>query len=79
VNTCLTFIIDGAAIIQRLVTPLAIVKDLDTLEDRSSRFTPGPERGVMDQFVFERTWGARRRTRKGDRLEILATLIDTYD
>ena len=27
----------------------------------------------------ERLWGARRGTRKGDRLDILATLIDAYE
>ena len=27
----------------------------DLVEDHSSCFTPGPERAVMDQFVFERT------------------------
>jgi len=47
------FIVDGAAIIQRLVASLAIVKYFDVLEDCSSRFIPGPERAVMDQFVFE--------------------------
>ncbi len=28
---------------------------------------------------IERLWGARRGTRKGDRLDILATLIDAYE
>ena len=27
----------------------------------------------------ERLWGARRGTRKGDRLDILATLVDAYE
>ena len=27
----------------------------------------------------ERLWGARRGTRRGDRLDILATLIDAYE
>lgn len=47
------FIIDGAGIIPRLMAPLAIVKYFDVLGDRSSRFIPGPESAVMDQFVFE--------------------------
>ena len=53
VDTCLTFIVDGAAIIQRLMASLAIVKYFDILEDRGFRFIPGLERAVMDQFVFE--------------------------
>ena len=28
---------------------------------------------------IERLWGARRGTRRGDRLDILATLIDAYE
>ena len=34
---------------------LTVVKHFDVLEDRSSRFIPGPERIVMDQFVLQGT------------------------
>jgi hypothetical protein len=51
VDTCLTFIIDGAHKIQGLMAALAIIKQLDVFEDGGSRFIPGAKREVMDQFV----------------------------
>jgi|SoiMethySBSTD1v2_1073268.scaffolds.fasta_scaffold1065752_1 hypothetical protein len=52
-DTYVTFIINRADEIQRLMSTLAIVEDLNGLEDRCSRFMAGPKSAVMDQFVFQ--------------------------
>ena len=52
-DTYVTFIINRADEIQRLMSTLAIVEDLNGLEDRCSRFMAGPKSAVMDQVVFQ--------------------------
>lgn len=52
-DTYVTFIINRADEIQRLMSTLAIVEDLNGLEDRCSRFMAGPKSAVMDQFSSE--------------------------
>ena len=47
------FIVNRADEIQRLMSTLAIVEDLNGLEDHCFRFMAGTKSAVMDQFVFQ--------------------------